>query len=231
MGTPGLSKTGTASGSSSPTTSATTTTPSCWAAAPGCSAPRRGGSRPRRSTWPANTASRRARPWPTGRSPTTISSPTTTSWSGRWAWPACPATPATDPDPRGYPLPPFPLDRSGEMLAAAADSLGWTTAPVPMLVNSRPYGGRPGCVNCGQCVGHPCPVDAKNGSHNALLPRAAAAGADILCDTQAARVDDVRGEVDLRSERGQRTVRGRPDRSGRRSGGNGPAAAVERAGQ
>ena len=111
------------------------------------------------------------------------------------------------PRSRGYPLPPFPLDRSGEMLAAAADSLGWTTAPVPMLVNSRPYGGRPGCVNCGQCVGHPCPVDAKNGSHNALLPRAAAAGADILCDTQAARVDDVRGEVDLRSERGQRTVR------------------------
>ena len=56
-------------------------------------------------------------------------------------------------------------------------------------------------------VGHPCPVDAKNGVHNTLLPRATAAGTHILCDTLAARVDDGRGEVELRSEQGQRTVR------------------------
>lgn len=111
------------------------------------------------------------------------------------------------PRSRGYPLPPFPPDRGGEMLAEAAAGLGWATAPVPLLINSRPYGGRPACANCSQCVGHPCPVDAKNGVHNTLLPRATAAGAHILCDTLAAHIDDSRGEVELRSERGQRTVR------------------------
>ena len=111
------------------------------------------------------------------------------------------------PRSRGYPLPPFPPDRGGEMLADAAARLGWATAPVPLLINSQPYGGRPACANCSQCVGHPCPVDAKNGVHNTLLPQATAARAHILCDTLAARIDDGRGEVELRSEHGQRTVR------------------------
>ena len=101
---------------------------------------------------------------------------------------------------RGYPMPAFPAAPSGRRLRAAAARLGWTTAPVPLMINSTTSGGRPACVRCAQCVGHPCPVDAKNGSHNALLPRAVESGAQLRCDTQVVAIDDGRGTVELCSD-------------------------------
>ena len=90
---------------------------------------------------------------------------------------------------RGYPMPPVEGNLSGARLAAGARALGWSTGHVPLLVNSAPYGGRPACLACGQCVGFGCPEDAKNGSHNTVLPRALATGrCDLLVETQAERV-------------------------------------------
>ena len=41
-------------------------------------------------------------------------------------------------------------------------------------------------MRCSSCVGHACPVDAKNGAHNTFLPRALATGnADIVFDAEA----------------------------------------------
>ena len=108
---------------------------------------------------------------------------------------------------RDFPLPPMPRGRCGDLLADAAAQLGWTTSPVPLLVNSLAYRGRPACVRCSQCVGHPCPVDAKAGTHNTVLPSAVAAGAHLLCDTHVTRIDDADGSVELVSEHGARTVR------------------------
>jgi choline dehydrogenase-like flavoprotein len=90
---------------------------------------------------------------------------------------------------RGYPLPPVPLGATGHRLAAGAERLGWPTAAVPLMVNTAPFGGRPACVRCSQCIGFACPVDAKTGSHNSVLADAVASGhCTVLVATRVARV-------------------------------------------
>jgi choline dehydrogenase-like flavoprotein len=91
----------------------------------------------------------------------------------------------------GYPMPAFETEPARELLAAAADRLGWGWGPIPLALNSVPHEGRPACVRCPQCVGHACPVDAKNGSHNTFLPRAVATGnCDVLYDAEVIEVRD-----------------------------------------
>jgi len=51
---------------------------------------------------------------------------------------------------------------------------------VPLLVHSAPFGGRQACRRCQHCVGFACPVEAKNGTHNTVLPRALATGRATL---------------------------------------------------
>jgi choline dehydrogenase-like flavoprotein len=98
---------------------------------------------------------------------------------------------------RPYPMPPGPVTESARRLGAAARTLGLSTVPVPLAVNSVPYDGRPACAACRECVGFACPVDAKNGSHNTVLARAAATGnLSVLLDTRVRRVvTDARGRV------------------------------------
>ncbi len=76
----------------------------------------------------------------------------------------------------GYPMPPLTRSPQGDWLAHGARRLGWPTLTPPLALNSVPYGGRPACVRCGECIGFACPVDAKNGSHNTHLARALATG-------------------------------------------------------
>lgn len=96
-------------------------------------------------------------------------------------------TPRTTP----YPMPPMPSEPARVILGAAAERLGWGVGPVPFALNSVPHDGRPACVRCAQCVGHACPVNAKNGSHNTFLPRALAHdGCDLVVEAQAIRVED-----------------------------------------
>ena len=100
------------------------------------------------------------------------------------------------PRSAGYPMPPFGTEPARELLAGAADSLGWGWGPIPLALNSVPHDDRPACVRCPQCVGHACPVNAKNGSHNTFLPRAAATGnCDVLYDAEVVEVRDGRGEA------------------------------------
>jgi choline dehydrogenase-like flavoprotein len=80
------------------------------------------------------------------------------------------------PRRKGYPMPPLPVSPQGAALRAGAARLGWDTFPIPALINTVPYGGRPACVHCQYCIGVPCPVDAKNGTHNTLIARALASG-------------------------------------------------------
>lgn len=98
---------------------------------------------------------------------------------------------------RGYPMPPLPLTASGRLLRAGARRIGWNTAPVPLLINSVPYGGRGACQGCGTCVGFSCRADAKTGTHNTALPLALATGrCDLVVSTQATRlVTDAHGRV------------------------------------
>ena len=118
------------------------------------------------------------------------------------------------PRSRGYPMPPMGTEPARELLAAAAGRLGWTWGPVPLAINSVPAAGRPACVRCSSCVGHACPVDAKNGAHNTFLPRALATGnAEVVFDAEAVVVRDGPGGAsvdvmtDCSGEPALRTVR------------------------
>ena len=84
----------------------------------------------------------------------------------------------------GFPMPPLPVNKQGQVLRAGASKLGWETLSIPALINTMPYNARPACIQCQHCVGFTCPVDAKNGTHNTFIARALATG---LCDlvTQA----------------------------------------------
>ncbi|BEP14394.1 GMC family oxidoreductase [Acidothermaceae bacterium B102] len=105
---------------------------------------------------------------------------------------------AAGPRTRGFPMPPLPTTAGGEVLLAGARALALRTGPVPLLVNSMEYGGRPACAQCGACIGFGCPSGSKNGSHNTVLPRALATGrCDLLVDTQVTRIStDADGRVD-----------------------------------
>ena len=84
--------------------------------------------------------------------------------------------PFIGPRRREYPMPAFPYNREGRLLEAAARRLGWHPFPIPMLRNSVPYGGRGACVHNRACCGYACPIDAKNGTQNTVIPRALATG-------------------------------------------------------
>ncbi len=88
------------------------------------------------------------------------------------------------PRDTAYPMPAHPRTRRGAIFAEAAQRLGWHTFTPPLLINSQPYQGRAACSGCTLCVGFACHVDAKNGTHNTMIPRALATGRCTL-ETQA----------------------------------------------
>ncbi len=101
------------------------------------------------------------------------------------------------PRKRNYPLPAVPPSPQTVALKAGAKKLGWVTSPVPLLINTEPYGGRGKCIACKYCVGFACPTDAKNGAQNTVIPRAVATGnCELLTDAIAERIEvDERGNV------------------------------------
>ncbi|HEY4701432.1 MAG TPA: GMC family oxidoreductase, partial [Streptosporangiaceae bacterium] len=104
-----------------------------------------------------------------------------------------------------FPMPPWPPGREDRLLLDAAARLGWPTTRVPLLINTQPRDGRAACVRCGFCVGFPCPVDAKNGSDVAALPKAIRLGAQLLAGTQVVRIGDD-GRVDVVAGDEHRTI-------------------------
>ena len=101
---------------------------------------------------------------------------------------------ARTPRSGGYPMPAMGSEPARELLAGAAERLGWTWGPIPLAINTVPAAGRAACVRCSSCVGHACPMDAKNGAHNTFVPRALATGnADIVFDAEALLIRDHRG--------------------------------------
>lgn len=98
---------------------------------------------------------------------------------------------------REYPLPPVAPSTQTAVLQRGAAALGWNTFPVPLLINTRPYGGRDACIQCPYCVGFACPTDGKNGTHNTLIPRALASGCcELQTRAMASHIEtDGRGQV------------------------------------
>ena len=86
------------------------------------------------------------------------------------------ANPFITPRNKPYPMPPFTYNREGQLLSDAANRMGLHPFPIPMLRNSVPYGGRPACYRMRSCVGFACPVNAKCGTHNTVIPLALSTG-------------------------------------------------------
>lgn len=105
--------------------------------------------------------------------------------------------PFAGPRARGFPLPPVPAGPESEWLGRAAKGLGWETVTPPLLLNSAPRHGRPACTGCSECIGFACHVDAKNGAHNTVIPRALATGlCELATRAQASAIDcDAQGKV------------------------------------
>ncbi len=75
-----------------------------------------------------------------------------------------------------FPMPGFSYNDEARILEKAANNLGWHPFPIPMARNSIPYRGRPACYRFRTCVGYACPVNAKGGSQNTVIPIALQTG-------------------------------------------------------
>ena len=84
--------------------------------------------------------------------------------------------PNAGPRKKPFPMPAFPYNKEGQRVHDAAKRLGLHPFPIPMLRNSVPYNGRPACIHMRTCVGYACPVNAKAGSQNTVIPIALATG-------------------------------------------------------
>lgn len=71
-----------------------------------------------------------------------------------------------------YPMPPGNKMYVSTRIEEGAKKLGITVFPYPSAVNSRPYMGRPACVDCGFCSGYGCPSNAKGSPAVTMLRRA-----------------------------------------------------------
>jgi choline dehydrogenase-like flavoprotein len=84
--------------------------------------------------------------------------------------------PFAPPRKKPQPMPPFSLNTGATLMKEAALRLGLHPFPSPFLKNSVPYGGRPACIRMRNCIGSPCPVNAKCGTHNTVIPVALSTG-------------------------------------------------------
>jgi choline dehydrogenase-like flavoprotein len=89
--------------------------------------------------------------------------------------------PFAPPRKRPYPMPAFEYNRDGQYLADVCQRMGLHPFPIPMLRNSVSYNGRAACIRNRTCCGYACPVDAKNGTQNTVIPVAMATG---LCEVR-----------------------------------------------
>jgi choline dehydrogenase-like flavoprotein len=98
------------------------------------------------------------------------------------------------PRKRPLPMPPMePKSREYEILKPAALRLGLHPFDLPLLINSVPYNGRSACMRIRWCVGFGCETEAKNGTHNTVIPRALATRSCLLrteCVVKEVLVDD-----------------------------------------
>lgn len=104
---------------------------------------------------------------------------------------------ANMPPRRDYPMEALPATYRTEPLQDAANKLGWAHQRVPLLINSRHFGGRDACVGGQTCVGFGCPTEAKAGTHNTVLPKVLAKpGCDLWIETRVTQLlTDPAGKV------------------------------------
>jgi choline dehydrogenase-like flavoprotein len=84
--------------------------------------------------------------------------------------------PFAAPRKKPYPMPPFSYNKEAKILESSMKRLGLHPFPIPMLRNSVPWNGRAACVRRRSCCGFACPINAKSGTHNTVIPAALSTG-------------------------------------------------------
>ncbi|MFZ1976519.1 MAG: GMC family oxidoreductase [Bacteroidota bacterium] len=84
--------------------------------------------------------------------------------------------PFAAPRKKPYPMPPFSYNKEAKILESSMKRLGLHPFPIPMLRNSVPRNGRAACVRRRSCCGFACPINAKSGTHNTVIPAALSTG-------------------------------------------------------
>lgn len=83
--------------------------------------------------------------------------------------------------------PPVPLGVAGRRVVEALERLGWMWWPTDGQINTAPYGGRPGCNNCGPCeMG--CQSGARASADNTYWPRALQHGVTLVTGATVSRI-------------------------------------------
>jgi choline dehydrogenase-like flavoprotein len=105
--------------------------------------------------------------------------------------------PQEPPRSRPYPMPPLPIKPAGVLMERGARKLGWTPSPAPMAILSRPYQGRPACVQCGFCEWFGCEMGAKSSTLETVIPAAEQTGrCEIRSGSYVRKIEvDQRGRV------------------------------------
>lgn len=87
-----------------------------------------------------------------------------------------------------YPMPPLQQFRQAELLDRGFTALGKRTAPLPAIINSVPYNGRPPCIYDGWCDAG-CPIGALANPLITYIPRARKAGAEFRAGCYVTRIE------------------------------------------
>ena len=99
------------------------------------------------------------------------------------------ADPFAGPRSGSFPMPPGADMYSSLLLADSAKKFGYHPFPIPAAINSRPFQGRPACVDCGFCSDHGCPIGAKGLPAYTFLRKALRSGnAQLRSQTRARRL-------------------------------------------
>jgi choline dehydrogenase-like flavoprotein len=86
------------------------------------------------------------------------------------------SSPFDPPRSAPYPMKPGVPMYLARRLSAGAAALGYHPQPQPSAITSRPYQGRPACVDCGFCGDFGCPTNAKGSAAVTTLRRALLTG-------------------------------------------------------
>lgn len=90
--------------------------------------------------------------------------------------------------PKPAPMPPLPLGRTGAVLGAALNRLGWHWWPSDAAINSGPYEGRAPCINLGHC-GSGCAQGAKATTDATYWPEAIRARVELRTGCRVRRIE------------------------------------------
>lgn len=86
-----------------------------------------------------------------------------------------------------YPMPPVPRFEQGDIVARGFEKMGMRVAPLPLAVTSRAFKGRPACLWDGWCDAG-CPIGALANPLTIHLPKALAAGAELVHDAPVVKI-------------------------------------------